>query len=132
VSTVVLADFVQLAPSRSLSIAADSADPAAVRLTLDGAAFAPAGTVRCSATVQADCGSPGAPLWLDFGETALPPRVPTLLTLPFARDARAMRVVVREFELRRADALQRANIGDDRAVERLVYADVIGIGGKPS
>ena len=53
--------------------------------------------------------------------------MPTQLSLPFARGARPMRVVVREFERRRADALARADITQDRGVERLIYADVIDI-----
>jgi len=127
VSNVVLADCLQLAPGRSVSIVADAADASAVRITLDGAAFGTDAAMRCSATVQADCGSTQAPLWLDFGETALVPRMPTRLSLPFARGARPMRVVVREFERRRADALARADITQDRGVERLIYADVVDI-----
>jgi hypothetical protein len=127
VSNVVLADCLQLAPGRSVSIVADTADASAVRLTLDGAAFGTDAAMRWSATVQADCGSAQAPLWLEFGETALVPRMPTRLSLPFARGTRPMRVVVREFERRRADALARADITQDRGVERLIYADVIHI-----
>jgi hypothetical protein len=127
VSRVVLADCLQLAPGRSVSIVADAADAAAVRLTLDGAAFGAATATRCSATVQAECGSSDTPLWLDFSESAIVPHAPTRLNLPFASGARPMRVVVREFERRRADALARADIAQDRGVERLVYADVIGI-----
>ena len=128
VSTVVLADIVQLAPGRSVRLVADAAQATAVWLTLDGAAFGTADTTRCAATVQADCGNIGAPLWLDFDETVLTPHAPTRLSLPFARDTRAMRVVVREFERRSADGFPRTNIADQRSVERLVFADVIGVG----
>ena len=128
VSSVVLADFVQLAPSRSVSLVADAVSATSVLLTLDGAAFASADTMRWSVQVQADCGPPGMPLWLDFGETALTPRVPAPLNLPFPRDTRAMRVLVREYERRRADGLQREDIVSERTVERLVYSDVVSIG----
>ena len=51
VSNVVLADCLQLAPGRSVSIVTDAADASAVRLTLDGAAFGTDAAMRCSATV---------------------------------------------------------------------------------
>jgi hypothetical protein len=111
-----------------VSLVADAVSASSVLLTLDGAAFASADTMRWSVQVQADCGPPGMPLWLDFGETALTPRVPAPLNLPFPRDTRAMRVLVREYERRRADGLQREDIVSERTVERLVYSDVVSIG----
>jgi hypothetical protein len=125
VSSVVLADCLQLAPGRSASIVADAADADAVWVTLEGAAFGAPEAMRCSGTVQADCGTADAPTWLDFGETPIEPHTPIRLGLPFARGARPMRLVVREFERRRADALVRTDITKDRGVERLVYADTI-------
>jgi hypothetical protein len=128
VSPVVLADFVQLAPGRSLSVVADPSDATKLNVTLNGDSYSTqAGLTRCALNIQADCGSPGTPLWLDFGETALTPSNPSTLSLPFARGTRAMRLIVREFERHSADDLVRTDIAQSRTVERLVYADVIAV-----
>ena len=110
-----------------MSVVAVADDASKLRVTLDGLVRGRIGPTRCTATVQADCGGPGAPLWLDFGETELTPGGATLVSLPFARGSRAMRFVVREYEQHVADAIGRADISQTRSVERLVYADVVEI-----
>ena len=54
------------------------------------------------------------------------PGTPTLIPLPFARGSRAMRLVVREYEARVADAPESGDpLQVSRDVERLIYADMI-------
>jgi hypothetical protein len=143
VSDVVLADFVQFAPARSLSVVDDATTPSGIAITVTGPGYAsndaqdtsarPAAVLAVEA--QVDIGSPGSSIWVGLA-TAESSAVPAAglagvvqwnlaLTLPFARGTRAQRLVLREYECVPADA------GDDVGVQtiarRLVYSDVLAI-----
>ena len=126
-SPVVTADMMPLTPGRSLGVIGDPAAPSVVQLTVDGASFHALGlTTRVAVTVQADIGEPGVPLWAGFSEVeivAAGSAVP--VPLPFVRGSRAMRLVVREYESRAADAMDRSDRSGSRMVERVVYADCL-------
>jgi hypothetical protein len=144
VSDVVLADFVQLAPQRSVSMVADAND--ATRLTV--AVSGPGYTARPDASdetqrppavlavdAQVDLGDAGAPLWVTLASTkssAIPlPGQPglvqwsTTITLPFARGSRAQRLLLREYECVPGDA--GADITRMALVRRLVYSDLLAL-----
>lgn len=129
-SRVVLADVVPLSRGRSLSTVNDPHAPQSTQLTVQGPGSA--GTTlatRLAVTVQVDGGAPGTPLWMNVGDalgaTAGPPMP---IPLPFARGSRAMRLVVREYETRVADAPESGDpLQVSRNVERLIYADMITV-----
>jgi hypothetical protein len=144
VSRVVLADFVQLAPGRSASATFDPNDATRLTVSVAGPSYqekSDPGNVgrpapRMVVSVQADFGDASLPLWIPMGDTELSRDtsqgiVNTLwsgaVVLPFARGMRPMRLVIREFERLPADDLDRGNISANRFVDRLVYADVLGI-----
>jgi hypothetical protein len=130
ISRVILADIIAIASGRALSVVTDPTVPSGVVATVTGETEFPPNTAsRIEFTVQADYGSPGAPLWLEAGQsqTAIM-GAPVSFALPFARGTRPMRLVVREFEMLTADGLDRGNRGASRPVERLVYVDVVALG----
>jgi hypothetical protein len=141
VSRVVLADFVQLAPGRSVTVTFDPNDTTRLTVSVSGPSYQENSqsdnvgrpTPRMVVSVQADFGDTGLPLWIPMGDTALSRDtsqgiVNTLwsgqVVLPFVQGTRPMRLVIREFEPLPADDSNRDDISINRFVDRLVYADV--------
>lgn len=124
-SPVVLADFAQLAPDRSVTLAHPG--PSAVHVNVLGPAYhktaaGPQSFGRVTASVERrEPGVPGDLGWVPGPETDLPgvgtaqslTRWSGQLTLPAPRGSEAMRLVVREYE----------RLG----AERLVFTDVVPI-----
>jgi hypothetical protein len=144
VSEVVLADFVQFAPERSLSLVGDAADPSRINLVVTGPSYTTNDdtqdaqarpTAVLDVEVQVDIGAPGAPVWVGLATaestaiaaTGLAGLVQWSLsvTLPFARGSRTQRLVLREFECLPADASD--DIGTSTIARRLVYSDIIPV-----
>jgi hypothetical protein len=143
-SSVILADFVQLSPTRTASLGFDPNAPTLINVAVQGFGtfyfqdpnndpnrYRQGTTVM--AHVEVDYGEDGNELWImdSAGATYLPWNSPDIwtgsITLPFARGTRAMRLVLREFENWSADPADR-NTGETPVpYERLVYADCFAI-----
>jgi hypothetical protein len=126
-SRVVLADFAQLVPNRSASIAFDGFDPTLFTLAVVGLTFNQAPQPLVQATIEAQpAGSSGDLAWVPVKTTVLSatkgPGGITLwtasMTLPAARGSRPFRLRIEEFE-----TYQTSPQGP--AQNRLVYADVL-------
>lgn len=131
-SHVVLADFAQLAPDRSASLALDPATAAQARLVVGG--LAPDGPAKSSVTVAvevrvseigSDLGwTPAAPASVSVTEDAPAPSQPESVlwsgTISFAAQPQPgeFRVVVREFE-------DTGTIPGTASAQRLVYAAIL-------
>lgn len=131
-SHVVLADFAQLAPDRSASLALDPATPTQARLVVGG--FAPSGPANSTVTVTVE--TRVAAIGSDLGWTPAPPEVASATedspapsqpesvlwsgTITFSSEPRPgeFRVVVREFE-------EAATIPGTASYSRLVYAAIL-------
>ncbi|QDY75701.1 hypothetical protein [Streptomyces qinzhouensis] len=123
-SPVVLAQFAQLNPDRTLSVALGAADPARATVTVSGPTYAgdPARGARLTLLLQtAVPGRSGALGWRTEAESPLPP-VPggggewgAVVTLPGPPGSTPMRLLVEEREVL------------PTAGSRLVYADAVEI-----
>jgi hypothetical protein len=138
-SHVVLADFAQLAPDRSASLAVNPADPARARLVVGG--LAPGGptqpylTVTVEArlpTVMSELGWTEAPASAvsvneDTPAPSLPQSVLWSGTIDFATAPQpgAFRVVIREFEVIEIDPPVAAASDQPVYGGRLVYASIL-------
>jgi hypothetical protein len=144
VSRTVLADFVQLAPNRTASVASNPNDSKQLTVSVSGPSYQEnlsSGNLgrpvpRVVISVQMDGGDPGSPLWIPAGETELMRNSSGGLAnvlwsgtvqLPFARGAKPMRLLIREYEELPADSGDRSDISKTIFTERLVYADVFAI-----
>jgi hypothetical protein len=144
VSRSVLADFVQLAPNRTASVVSDPNDSKRVTVSVTGPSYQDNLSLgnlarpvpRVVVSVQMDGGDPGSPLWIPAGETELTRNSSAGLAnvvwsgpveLPFARGAKPMRLMIREYEQLPADSGDRSDINATAVTERLVYADVFSI-----
>ncbi|MFH8618953.1 hypothetical protein ACH4E8_28350 [Streptomyces sp. NPDC017979] len=123
-SPVVLAQFAQLNPDRTLSVALGSDDPTRATVSVSGPTYAgdPAHGARLTVLVQTVDPGPADPLgWRTVSATPLPP-VPggagqwsAAVTLPAAPGSRPMRLLVEEREVLTT------------AGTRLVYADAVEV-----
>ncbi|MBV9266764.1 MAG: hypothetical protein JO061_11400 [Acidobacteriaceae bacterium] len=127
-SRVVLADFVQLVPNRSASIAFDGFDRKLLNLAISGLTFnqMPQPTVQVTVEAQPP-GSKGDLAWIPVSTPMVltatdgPGGVTlwaTPITLPAPRGSRPFRLRIEEFETYQTGT-------DDQTQTRLVYADVI-------
>jgi hypothetical protein len=133
ISRTILADFVQLAPNRTASVASNPNDSKQLAVSVTGPSYqenVSQENVRLARTVvsvQMDGGHPESAVWIPAGETELM-RTSSggianvvwsgTVELPFARGAKPMRLLLREYEQLPADS---------NKTERLVYADVFSI-----
>jgi hypothetical protein len=141
ISRTVLADFVQLAPNRTASVASNPNDSKQLTVSVSGPSYQEnlsSGNLgrpvpRVVVSVQMDGGDPGSPLWIPAGETELKRNSSGGLAnvlwsgtvqLPFARGAKPMRLLIREYEQLPADG---GDINAAIVAERLVYADLFSI-----
>jgi len=128
-SRVVLADFAQLVPNRSASIAFDSFDPTQLNLAVAGLTFNQNPQPLVQATLEAQPeGSSGDLAWVPVSANVLTatkgPGGITLwtaaITLPGPRRSRPFRLRIEEFEI-----YQTGTAGQTQ--NRLVYADVLAL-----
>ena len=129
-SRVVLADFIQLMPGRSASIAVDPIESTNLHLAIDGLTYNGPGEASMTATLQTQpVGGGGELAWIPVFATELTPDnsagLNTLwradITLPEPRGARPFRLLIEEFETFFTDFDGK---GQQR---RLVYADVLKV-----
>jgi hypothetical protein len=136
-SRLVLADFAQLLPDRSVSITFDPLDPTTLQLAVAGITavsrrtlFDP-GTPATTMTVTLQTQAPGGGnvAWVPVSVTTLQPALgvdPVFLwtaqiVLPTARGSRAYRLLIEEFEMFFTD------VNQTQQQRRLVYADLLSI-----
>jgi hypothetical protein len=126
-SRVVLADFAQLVPDRSASIAFDGFNPALLELAIAGLTFNQSPQPLVQVTLEAQPASSGGDLaWIPFFTMPLvaskgPGGITlwtTPITLPAPRGSRPFRLRIEEFEI-----YQTGTPGQTQ--NRLVYADVL-------
>jgi hypothetical protein len=130
-SRVVLAEFAQLMPGRSASIAFDGLDPTSLTLAVTGLTFNAPGLAAVICTVQEQVpGGSGDLAWVPASVTRLNPvralgDPDTLwtatITLPLARGSRPMRLLIEEYETYTTDQPS----GSQQS--RLVYADILNL-----
>ena len=128
-SRVVLADFAQLVPGRSASIAFDGFDPTLLELAVTGLTHNQLSQSLVQVTVEMQPkGAPPDSAWVPAFTVSLPatkgPGATTLwtsaITLPAPRTSQPFRLRIEEFEI-----YQTGTAGQTQ--NRLVYADVLGL-----
>ena len=125
-SRVVLADFAQLVPGRSASIAFDGYDPTLLHVAITGLLHRATGQSAMQITVETQPPGAGNLAWTPVSIVALTPApgpgATTLwtspITLPHARGSRPFRLRIEEFEI------YPTGTGNETQ-NRLVYADVL-------
>jgi hypothetical protein len=123
-SRVVLADFAQLAPYRSASIAFDPIDTTSLEVAVSGRTHRGPGSASMVATLEMKAAAAVEAAWVPIAQIPLiassSPASRTLwlaqVTLPQARGSRPFRLVIEEFEM-----------FPHQHTKRLVYADVLEI-----
>ncbi len=139
-SRVVLADFAQVAPDRTVSVAFTS-DPIDLIVTLARPGYERSAGIREGAVIEVTVeqrieGRPGELGWAPVSGGVFPLELPELrrsatpvwtgvVSLPEPRGARRFRLVIREYEQHLFMETDRAT--ETRTVRRLVYADVLEI-----
>jgi len=129
-SRVVLADFAQLLPGRSVSITFDGLDPTVLNLAVTGLTFNGPGTAAVAVTVQEQVPGSGDLAWIPASLTRLNPVKPFLgqdtlwtaqINLPAPRGSRPMRLLIEEYETYATDQ------PGGPSQTRLVYADILNV-----
>jgi hypothetical protein len=140
---IVLADFVQIAAGRSVTLVADPTNALSVAITVTGPASGyfndgqDQGRTRTGSElfthIEVDNGAAGTPLWIAGTEPGLSVTSTNgnsstwsgTLDLPAARGSRPMRLVVREYETWPIDQLGRFSGPSDAQGSRLIFIDTI-------
>jgi len=127
-SEIVLADFVQIAAGRSMSLVFETTAPLTANIVVTGPVNPNGNSFQ--AQLEVDQGTSGSPLWMPGEEVVLVPvtRSPSpvtqwirAITLPVARGTQPMRIVVREYENWPVDAPGRVAGAAPSSAQRLVF-----------
>jgi hypothetical protein len=126
-SEIVLADFIQIAANRSMSLVFNTTQPLDVNISVTGPVNPNGNSFQ--AQIEVDEGASGSPLWMPGEEIVLVPVSPIAgitqwirsLTLPVARGSKPMRIVVREYETWAVDATGRVAGTAPSSAQRLVF-----------
>ena len=128
-SEIVLADFVQIAADRSMSLVFNPAAPLDVHIVVNGPVNPNGNSFQ--AQLEVNQGTSASPLWMQGEEVVLVPVSPLPgitqwerdITLPVARGTQPMRIVVREYETWPVDAPGRIAGAAPSSAQRLVFVD---------
>ena len=127
-SRVVLADYAQLLPDRSVSVTFDPIDQTSIEIAVSGITYSGPGAVKMTATLQTQAPGGGDLAWVPVTVFPLAPRTfggpetlwTSQITLPSPRGSRPFRLLIEEFEIFTRDLPLSQQ-------KRLVYADTLDL-----